>query len=417
MKISKVNKTIVDKTRKSTSVVSMGGDPEFFIADKRGKVLNADAFLPGKHNSHIVRSDGDRFKGKVFFDGIQAEMAVAHNTCREYFAVNTRACWRHVLRTIPEDHKIVLKPAVKVQKAILERADPEARRFGCAPDFNAYTLSANTPEMDASRHPFRYAGGHMHLGGYELKYKRSDDPYVKAFTTEEGHLRMIKLLDFLVTIPTLLLDSGPGAKKRRAKYGKAGCFRPTPYGIEYRTPSCWWLKSPMTLSLVYGLGKLAVLFLAADTEEDFRKEINVDEETIRGCIDESDTKTASGIWKNLRPYIALIGRSYSNPLNMGSLFSTDRRYYADSRYVGYNGPPKTTGRVVHALACFEYMLKNGLDAVIGNNVRNEWALPIGFGLPNGPVWRNGFVSGAFNKLIGNEDFEKFQTSFLKELYT
>lgn len=410
MKLSDIDKDLAEALYHKNISPSLGGDPEFFIANKRGKVLNADAFLPGKEDPvlvHVVHGDEP---SRVFFDGIQAEMAPTHNICREYFTYNIKACWEEVLRRIPNDHKIVLKPAVKIQKSVIEGADPEARRFGCAPDFNAYTLTTNTPEMDASRHPFRYAGGHLHFGAVRAINFGENDPIFKMALTEEGHIKLIKFFDLMVTIPTLLLDNGPGSTKRRSKYGHAGCFRPTPYGIEYRTPSCWWLGSPMLVSLIYGLGRMAWTIMGRSMDEKFREVIKTDEETIRGAIDESDVKTVKKIWDRMMPYLAVIGVPLSNPLHIGSV-ETTRGDWVRSRYKWTDGPPSLEGKKVHSLAAFEYMLKHGLSSVISDDVKHEW------GLNPDSIYKNGLINGSFHKLVDNEDFQKFQTSFVSDLFS
>lgn len=410
MKLSEIDKSFATKLWHVSGSISMGGDPEFFIANKMGKILNADAYFPGKENPIIVNSRGD-CKSKMFFDGIQAEMAVAFNVCREFFADNIRYCWMKAIERIPAGHKIVLKPAAKIQKEIIEVAHPEARRFGCAPDFNAYTRSINTPEMDAARHPFRYAGGHIHIGLADFRYRARNDPYLKICSTEEGHLRVIKLFDLLVTIPTLLLDNSPGAVRRRSKYGKAGCFRPTPYGVEYRTPSCWWLRSPMTVSIVYGLARLALIITALDLDGDFFKAVKTDEQTVSACINESDVKTAKEMWENIKPYVAVIGYPTNNPLNIGSVRSDNWRGHIHERYKGFNGPPAgLKGRLVYALAAYEYMLKHGISAVIPYDIDHEW------GLSDNNTYRNGFMGGSFAKLVNNEDFAKFQADFLTNFF-
>jgi hypothetical protein len=409
MKLSEVDKELVGKLWHQTGPATMGGDPEYFVADSNGKILNADAFFPGKENPIKVKSRRENVQSELFFDGIQAEMAVAYSTCREYLADNIRWCWEAALAKIPSDHKIVLKPSAKIQREVIEQADPEARRFGCAPDFNAYTLTTNTPEMDASRHPFRYAGGHLHLGVPDKGYRTKDDPYLRMATTEEGHLRIIKFFDLLVTIPTLLLDNGPGARRRRSKYGKAGCFRPTPYGVEYRTPSCWWLKSPLTVSIVYGLARLAWTVVALGMDGAFAQAVGADEETVSGCINESDVSTVKKLWGNMRPYMGLIGFPISNPLNIGSV-RTDMQEYVKDKYKGFEGAPSFKGKPVYSLAAFEYMLKNGLDSVISNDVKKDW------GFDKDYTYHNGFLNGSYHKLFGNEDFHKFQNDFLENFF-
>ncbi len=280
--------------------------------------------------------------------------------------------------------------------------------FGCEQDFNAYTLTTNTPEMDASEHPHRYAGGHIHLG-LASRYLTQDKPEYKAAKTEDGHIRIIRFLDLLLTIPTMRLDNDNGSKLRRSKYGKAGCFRPTPYGIEYRTHSSWRLRSPMFISLVYGLARMAWSVTTAGMDKSYREAVGFDEETIRGVIDESDIDTADKIWKNLRPYLAVTGIYAGNPLHIASLRS--EQSYIEDGYIPWKKPPlNTKGHVVHSLASFEYMRQNGVYSVIDKDLKKEWRVNNGF------QSCQGMILGSYKKLRDNKDFMKFQASLLKELY-
>jgi hypothetical protein len=290
------------------------------------------------------------------------------------------------------------------------------------PDYNAYTLSQNTPEMDASQHPFRYAGGHIHLGWSSPYLKKASAEY-QMVKNEENHPGIIKMLDLLVSIPTLPLDNAPGSKHRRDKYGKAGCFRPTPYGVEYRTQSCWWLQSPITASLVFGLGRLAWSILAQGKGAEFLKYVDVSEEEVRGTIDEGDVRNAKKIWKKMRPYVACSGEGYRNPIHvrsaMASTYSARERFRANwsHRLESVDIPGLVTG-----LGVFEYMLKHGVLSVIGSNNPAEcWSIPSEEPEENtnpvlklvGPVY-NGFVSGGYDMLYNNKDFQSFQISLWKE---
>ena len=55
-------------------------------------------------------------------------------------------------------------------------------------------------------------------------------------------------MDFYLGLPSLLFDADT---RRREMYGKAGCFRPKPYGAEYRTLSNAWLKSEELIRWVH----------------------------------------------------------------------------------------------------------------------------------------------------------------------
>jgi hypothetical protein len=411
MKFSDMDQVLAGKLIGKRVQPSMGGDPEFFVSSKKGKVINADAFFPSKHEPLFV---GDQKKiNKLFFDGIQAEIAFGHSTCRDTIIHNSRACLNLARHKMPSDHKILLKPSAKIDRQIIENADPEARIFGCAPDFNAYTRSVNTEAIDASKHPFRYAGGHMHLGLSSPYLKEGQSEY-DLVHRDENHLKIIKFLDLMVSIPTLILDNGVGSKRRRDKYGKAGCFRPTPYGVEYRTPSCWWLKSPMTTSLVFGFAKLAWTMLVNHVEDEFRSAIDPDEEVVRGIINESDVKSSLAMWKKMRPYMAVAGVRDTNPMALPSVQVTGGVDFVPPAREFMKELPDFRGTPVYPLAVFEYAIKNGLEAVISKDVDEEWH--INKFSHKSFYGSNGFVANSYQRFSKNNDFLNFQKSLLNELY-
>jgi hypothetical protein len=392
MRFKDANEVFIKRLAKHHIGATLGGDPEFFIADENGNTMASDKFFPGKENP--IKFEGvDCYGGKekdcktlkLFFDGIQAEMNIGVQRCREYMADNIRRCLNKAVGIIEKknkDYKILIKPSVKVSKEVIMDADPEARRFGCLPDFNAYTLTTNTNEIDATNHPYRYAGGHIHLGISSQYVKKSSGEWVIT-KTEEGHIRIIKLLDLIVGIPCVILDNSKEAITRRLEYGKAGCFRPTPYGIEYRTPSCWWIKSPLTVSLILGLSRLAWTIAGNNADKRLFRLIKYSPEDIRGICDESDRKEALKVWENLRPYIALIGQAGTNPLHIKSYKSV--KAFLPDRYDFMSGKLPVLRRgdnngfikesqfssvaPVFSIAVFEYLIKNGLNKVISDDVK------------------------------------------------
>lgn len=426
---------------------TLGGDPEFFVADKKNIILASDKFFPGKDNPLKVPSFASEPKpgeNKIFFDGIQGEIAIAHNRCREYIAGNIARCMKVVMKQIGQNNHIVLQPAARVTKTVINSADPEARIFGCMPDFNAYTLTTNTEEMDATTHPFRYAGGHIHMGISSPYLKKSNSEF-KMARTEEGHIKIIKTLDMFLGILSVLLDNGKGAKQRRTKYGKAGCFRPTPYGIEYRTLSCWWLKSPITVSLVYAFARIAWNLEIMGYTNIIRNKIKCDETKIRGIVDSGDRKAAKEVWESLRPYLMVWGRAHNNPIHVESVSNMDylsqqwqiadhtvsqeeissrlknianydgtlpEYFYQDRPKSLRKGNPKLSG-----IAMLEYLMLVGVESVVSKNVFTEWAPVVSD--DEGSLNRtNGFAELMPSKLCCREfkkDFLKFQTSLSKTL--
>src|SRR5690606_33440357 len=74
---------------------------------------------------------------------------------------------------------------------------------------------------------FRYAGFHIHLG-YETD---------SLLNTVE----LIKALDLFVGVPSVIFDEDK--TDRRKQYGKAGEFRMTTYGCEYRVLGSYIMNS------------------------------------------------------------------------------------------------------------------------------------------------------------------------------
>lgn len=418
MKLKDLDKNFVKKIIGIQSLPTFGGDPEFFVANNRGTILASDKFFPGKEKKIEFPAkepqQGMYKKNKLFFDGIQAEMNLGVNTCREYLADNVYRCLNKAAEIIGVNNKIVLKPSVKVRREIILMADPEARRFGCMPDFNAYTGTTNTGEIDATKHPYRYAGGHIHMG-ISSKYLNAQSYEYRMARTEEGHIELIKLLDLLVGIPSILLDNSEAATRRRSNYGKAGCFRPTPYGIEYRTPSCFWIKAPELVSLIMGLARVAWTLGATNLHKEFLEKIKYEEQAVRETIDNSDVVKANEIWLAMRPYVALVGRDYTNPLNIKAI-KTLNHGYIDGTYASYDGKMpyiNDGGKPVYGLAAFEYIIKNGLAAIFSDDVTTEWKIGKDKRFQGGE--HRGFINGMFQKLISNTDFSKFQLSLLNDI--
>lgn len=411
MKVTDIPSTIVRKFKKFDVYPNLGGDPEFFVADKKaGKILSASDFFPGKEKPIIITENlagkmADTYPSKLFFDGIQAEIAPTPTACREYLVDNYRACLKAAYDIVDKTSKMLMRPSVKVQRAVIDNAHPEARIFGCAPDFNAYTCGVNTCAMDASKHPFRYAGGHIHLGVSSV-YLKKDSPEYLIAKTEQGHLGTIKMLDLFVGVLSVLLDNSPASTRRRSKYGKAGCFRPTPYGVEYRTMSCFWLKSPMLVSLMYGMARLAWNVRINGEDDRVRKLIGCDEETVRGIIDESDVVAARKLWAKIRPVASIMGCDEFNPVNYRNTLSDgdvtlDRRYKID------------LDKVVNTSAALQYLIENGIDAVL-KAPEVEWELTSDLYEEDGCIGFEGFRNHCINKFLGNKDFVGFQKHFLAE---
>jgi hypothetical protein len=57
----------------------------------------------------------------------------------------------------------------------------------------------------------------------------------------EMSMKIVKALDLYLSIPLVLMEPD---NKRKTMYGKAGAYRLTKYGLEYRSPSNFIFSSP-----------------------------------------------------------------------------------------------------------------------------------------------------------------------------
>ena len=103
----------------------------------------------------------------------------------------------------------------------------------CDADYNAYTEDVN-PKPEGGKTNIRSAGFHIHIG--------YDNNNIDA------SLRLVKYLDLYLGVPSVLKDKD---KRRRSLYGKAGCFRLTSYGVEYRVLSSTLMKDNANLNFVW----------------------------------------------------------------------------------------------------------------------------------------------------------------------
>lgn len=212
----------------------IGADPEIWIKDKTtGKLISAAGLLPGtKENPHKV------LHGAVQVDGMAAEFNV--NPCKsqnEFVAKVLSVLYelREIIQERNPDLKFefVFDPVAEFGAEYIAAQSEETRRLGCDPDFNAWNDGAVNPTPDADM-PFRTASGHIHLG-WGSDYDITDPEHIEACCM------MAKQLDCAV-LPYVAQIEGKDGYRRRELYGKAGAFRPKPYGMEYRSPSNVWLR-------------------------------------------------------------------------------------------------------------------------------------------------------------------------------
>lgn len=224
------------------NVFTIGCDPEFFISDKDRGFVSAVGKINGTKEEPLWLSSGSGLQ----YDNVALEFCSPVCVDITGFINSLRSTFKHIRSLIP--YQINCIPSAFFPEEELQTE--EAKQFGCSPDFNVWERKVNDPPELI--HPtFRTCGGHIHVGA------EVSGPYGFIHTLE-GKEEVIKAMDLIHGLSSLELDASKAAIQRRTLYGKAGSFRPKDYGVEYRTLSNFWLKSPLMVEFIYSLTKDAL---------------------------------------------------------------------------------------------------------------------------------------------------------------
>jgi hypothetical protein len=227
--------------------LTIGTDPEIML-EKDGKIVSAIPVFKGDKYDKTDLGDGY----SVYYDNVLAETNVPPATDKQEFVDNCRNTLQRIARHIGSDYSLIARASYYF--SIQECSHPAAMLAGCHPEFCAYEIKKCYPPQFVDT--FRSAGGHIHVGREdyndidELECSKHEFLIGKA-----SRVRTIRAMDMYVGLPLLLIDNSEASKLRKRLYGMAGRFRPTSYGVEYRTPSNYWLSKPELAELVYDLTK------------------------------------------------------------------------------------------------------------------------------------------------------------------
>ena len=226
---------------------TIGCDPEFMLYNQDTKLLvSAVPIIRG------TKKKPDELKhGAIHHDNVNVEVTIKPAKTKIEFIKNISSVLSDAARKV-SPLKIMSTASAEFPSSELMTSD--ARRFGCDRDYDVYTTKGNRINMGLQRGNLRSTGGHIHLGAVNGK--------PPILLSKEGKLISVKVLDIIIGIPSVLLDKDMSSIKRRSLYGKAGCYRPTPYGVEYRVLSSFWLNSPKVTSLVFDLASTAIKILS-----------------------------------------------------------------------------------------------------------------------------------------------------------
>lgn len=214
--------------------ILVGADPELFMT-REGQFVSAHGAIQGdKKNPFKVN------RGAVQVDGMALEFNIDPAKNEEEFILNLNTVMG-VLQEMVPDCKLNAVPVANFSQQVMDAQPLEALELGCEPDFNAWENGAVNPRPNGKVN-FRTGAGHVHIGwgnGFDI----NDPEHLEACCM------VAKQLDYYLGLGSLFFDKEGG--KRRVMYGAPGCFRPKPYGVEYRVLSNAWLKDEGLMRWVY----------------------------------------------------------------------------------------------------------------------------------------------------------------------
>ena len=255
--------------------ISLGSDPEIFI-ENENEIISAEGLIPGtKYEPHPITDNGHFIQ----IDNIAFEFNIPPCTTKEEYIENINFVKDH-LSIIAEANGAKLSKLASSEINPIYLQTQNAQTFGCEPDFNVYLQDVNeTPNSDTN---LRCVGGHVHIG------------IDKEYRTEDIQVRIVKMFDIMVTLPSLLLDND---ERRRELYGKAGSFRFKDFGVECRSLSNFWIHSNELIGWVFDQTLNAVNIVLNNESEEY---ISKYSEDVRKAIDNNDKNLAKALIESLK---------------------------------------------------------------------------------------------------------------------
>lgn len=223
--------------------ILVGADPELFMRHPdSGVFISAHDRIPGtKDEPHKVPF------GAIQVDGTALEFNIDPAATVDEFLHNIQSV-RQTLTDMVPGFNVVAEPVARYSVDYFKFEVPSiAQELGCNPDFNAWTQYTN-PRPDPANQPIRTASGHLHIGWTEGQDVESKEHFLLC-------CKIVRQLDYYLGMNSLLWDADP---TRRQLYGKAGAFRPKPYGLEYRVLSNRWLDSEPLMRWIYNTIQVAM---------------------------------------------------------------------------------------------------------------------------------------------------------------
>ena len=304
------------------SKFTIGTDPEFFLRNKlTGELVSAVPYVQGtKYEPQLLPAGGN-----IQRDNVAVEVATDPAANMESFIEAIRSVLTEAIKVLPKETEIIAIPSATFNPEELK--SPEAMEFGCDPDYDAWAKKINEKPC-AKDVTFRSCGAHIHVG-------TTGEDENAFLTTFDGKLTTVKVMDCIHGVLATILDSGQEAIDRRKLYGKAGAHRPTSYGVEYRVLSNFWLRSPVTVMLMWSLTNDTL-----DIIRDGKADALIDalgSENVQRVINEGDTTTAMRmVEQTILPMLSNDSRFYFNEA-LAKVRANDMDFHGEWKLYGKEG--------------------------------------------------------------------------------
>lgn len=212
--------------------ILVGCDPEVFVK-QNGIFRSAYGLIKGdKKNPQKVP------RGAVQVDGMALEFNIDPAATEDEFVINVQDVLNTMKGMVP-DYEVVATPVAHFDLDYIRSQPADALELGCDPDYNAWTGVPN--DKPNAERPMRTASGHVHIG-----WTNGEDIYDPIHRSSA--MAVGRQMDFYLGLNSLFYDNDV---ERREMYGKGGCVRVKPYGVEYRTLSNAWLNSEKLMRWVF----------------------------------------------------------------------------------------------------------------------------------------------------------------------
>jgi len=220
-------------------MATIGTDPELLLvsAEDNGAFISSLGRFKGTKKAPVPMGLGTGYALQC--DNVALEFNVPPASDPAEFGNSISAAMQYI-RALVSEQGLVVSTSPEGFYEDAELRHPLSKSFGCVPDLDAHArckASAVSPTVlkDDVREGGRWhlAGGHVHVG----------------YTTHQSipHFVAGAFADVFIGLPSIGRDT---QERRRAHYGQPGRYRVTPFGIEYRTLSGYWVHSEYQTGVV-----------------------------------------------------------------------------------------------------------------------------------------------------------------------